>query len=169
MRPAFVEGRRQLGTQTPPSSQEHAPKTSQAARHLRPSQVPLADFGAAAIPQPTGPASQPLMLQRCARPSQVSSTCSCEAGDERKRSVRSRVLDVVARGGGQPLEPRTRQVMQGALGADLSEVRIHDNGAASAAAQEVEALAYTMGKDVVFRSGTYQPDTPLGSGCSRTS
>jgi hypothetical protein len=75
---------------------------------------------------------------------------------------RSPVLDVVGRGGGRPLEARTRVQMERAIGADLSSVRVHDDAAASASAKAVQARAYTVGNDVVFRSGEYQPETRDG-------
>jgi hypothetical protein len=83
-------------------------------------------------------------------------------GDQAAEQDRSPVLDVVGRGGGQPLDEQTRGGMEQALGADLSDVRIHNDGAAAASAQAVQAHAYTVGNDVVFGSGLYQPDTPAG-------
>jgi hypothetical protein len=52
--------------------------------------------------------------------------------------------------------------MERALGADLGDVRIHDDAAASRSAEAINARAYTVGSDVVFREGTYQPDTADG-------
>ena len=62
----------------------------------------------------------------------------------------SPVLDVVGKGGGQPLDAGVRTGMERALGADLSGVRIHTDGAAAASAQAVQAHAYTVGHEVVF-------------------
>jgi hypothetical protein len=52
------------------------------------------------------------------------------------------------------MEPRFRH--------DFSQVRVHTDGKASASAQEVNALAYTVGKDIVFRTGTYAPESASG-------
>jgi hypothetical protein len=82
-------------------------------------------------------------------------------GDE-PQVGRSPVLDVVGRGGGDPLDDKTRPGMEQALGADLSGVRIHTDSAAAESARSVQAHAYTVGDDVVFGSGQYQPDTPGG-------
>jgi hypothetical protein len=82
--------------------------------------------------------------------------------DEAAGGGSSPVLDVVGRGGGQALDAHTRKGMEQALDADLSDVRIHHDSAASASAQAVQAHAYTVGSDVVFQSGLYQPDTPTG-------
>jgi hypothetical protein len=52
--------------------------------------------------------------------------------------------------------------MEAGLGADFSDVRVHHDGAAAASAQAVNAKAYTVGNDVVFNRGAYQPDTGEG-------
>jgi hypothetical protein len=83
-------------------------------------------------------------------------------GEEEQEGTRSPVLDVVGQGGGKPLDAATRPAMEQALGADLGSVRIHSDGAAAASARAVQAHAYTVGEDVVFGAGQYQPDTPGG-------
>lgn len=65
---------------------------------------------------------------------------------------RSAVHDVL-RTGGKPLDDATRTDMESRLGADFSDVRIHDDGAARASAAEVGARAYTSGSHVVIGSG----------------
>ncbi len=74
----------------------------------------------------------------------------------------SPVTDVVGRGGGRPLEPEVRRVMEERLGHDFGSVRVHTDHAASESARAIHAQAYTVGSDVVFQSGRYQPDTPGG-------
>jgi hypothetical protein len=74
----------------------------------------------------------------------------------------SSVLGVVGRGGGEALDTSTRTNMEQALGADLSSVRIHTDGAAAASAQAVQAHAYTVGDDVVFGPGQYQLGSAAG-------
>jgi hypothetical protein len=74
----------------------------------------------------------------------------------------SPVLDVVGRGGGRPLEPQTRTFMESRLGQDFGDVRVHTDGAAGASAKAISAHAYTVGSDIVFQSGHYEPDTPAG-------
>jgi hypothetical protein len=94
-----------------------------------------------------------LMLQRAAGNASVGSLVEDEP---------SPVLDVVGRGGGQPLDDSTRETMENALGADLGGVRIHTDAAADASAQAVQAKAYTVGDEVAFRSGEYAPSTESG-------
>ncbi|HZT60727.1 MAG TPA: DUF4157 domain-containing protein [Pyrinomonadaceae bacterium] len=67
-----------------------------------------------------------------------------------------------ARFGGQPLDAPTRGFMESRFGHDFSHVRIHTDARADEAAQSVSAHAYTLGSDVVFRSGHYRPDTDAG-------
>jgi Domain of unknown function (DUF4157) len=81
--------------------------------------------------------------------------------DEEESGSRSPVLDVIGQGG-HSLDGTTRAGMERALGADLSGVRVHTDGAAAASAQAVQAHAYTVGDDVVFGSGQYQPETATG-------
>ena len=82
--------------------------------------------------------------------------------DEDVSEPTSPVLGIVGRGQGQPLEPSTRAGMEQALAVDLSSVRIHTDGAAAASAQAVQAHAYTVGEDVVFGPGQYQPGSTAG-------
>ncbi|MFG2342220.1 DUF4157 domain-containing protein [Streptomyces yangpuensis] len=65
---------------------------------------------------------------------------------------RSAVHDVL-RAPGRPLDDATRTDMETRLGADFSDVRIHDNSAAKASAAEVGARAYTSGSHVVIGAG----------------
>jgi ribosomal protein S18 acetylase RimI-like enzyme len=60
--------------------------------------------------------------------------------------------------GGQPLPSAVRQRMETLLGADLSEVRIHQ-GAQPAA---IDAVAFTAGSHVYFAPGHYRPTEPAG-------
>jgi hypothetical protein len=75
---------------------------------------------------------------------------------------RSPVHDVVGGGGGTPLEPGLRANMETAFGTSFGDVRVHTDDAASASADSVGANAYTVGTDIVFRRGQYQPDSSAG-------
>jgi Domain of unknown function (DUF4157) len=74
---------------------------------------------------------------------------------------RSSVHDVVA-SGGRTLEPGVREEMEGRLGADFSEVRVHDDSAAHESAKAVNAHAYTVGNNVVFQRDKYDPSSDAG-------
>ncbi|MEU0094968.1 DUF4157 domain-containing protein [Kribbella sp. NPDC006257] len=74
---------------------------------------------------------------------------------------RSPVHDVIS-GGGRPLEPEVRGEMEGRLGADFGDVRVHDDSAAHDSAKAVNAHAYTVGSNVVFQRDKYDPGSDAG-------
>ncbi|MBJ7597145.1 MAG: hypothetical protein DLM67_14040 [Candidatus Nephthysia bennettiae] len=74
----------------------------------------------------------------------------------------SPVHDVVGSGGGSPLDTDTRGLMEGRLAQDFSDVRVHTGQKADESARSINAQAYTVGTDVVFRSGHYSPGTDTG-------
>ncbi len=63
---------------------------------------------------------------------------------------------------GQPLDAATRSFMEPRFGQDFSGVRVHTDGQAAESAREVNARAYTVGRDVVFGVGQYTPGTDEG-------
>jgi outer membrane biosynthesis protein TonB len=63
---------------------------------------------------------------------------------------------------GQPLDAASLQFFQPRFGADFSDVRVHQDGEASRSAQDVGALAYTVGRHVVFNAGRFAPHTSEG-------
>lgn len=66
------------------------------------------------------------------------------------------------RSGGRPLSSTVKQDFEGRFGTDLSDVRIHTDKAADAAAASIGARAYTIGSDIAFASGTYDPKSTAG-------
>ncbi len=65
-------------------------------------------------------------------------------------------------GPGRPLPDSERSFFEPRLGQDFSQVRVHADNQAAKAAQSVNALAYTKGRDVVFGEGQYRPGTDQG-------
>ncbi|MDP1681563.1 MAG: DUF4157 domain-containing protein [Burkholderiales bacterium] len=63
---------------------------------------------------------------------------------------------------GRPLEPVLRQDMEQRIGHDFSGVRVHSGSAAAQSARELNALAYTTGRDIVFDAGKFAPSTNDG-------
>ncbi len=63
---------------------------------------------------------------------------------------------------GRPLEPALQQDMAQRFGHDFSKVRLHSGTAAQQSAQDVNAIAYTMGHDIVFGAGRFAPGTHEG-------
>src|SRR5262249_58978879 len=72
----------------------------------------------------------------------------------------SPVHDVVGKGGGAALDPGVQSEMEGRFGQSFANVRVHTDGEASASAESVGANAYTVGNDIVFRSGHFDTGTP---------
>jgi hypothetical protein len=66
------------------------------------------------------------------------------------------------RGGGQPLPQSERNFFEPRFGADFSQVRVHAGNQAAEAARAVNARAFTLGRDVVFGAGQYQPRSTEG-------
>jgi hypothetical protein len=108
---------------------------------------------------------------------------SCAAGgppcpkcrDEQKRPVQRKTEQVTdsastsvpdnfhqGLGPGQPLDAATRAFFEPRFGHDFSHVRVHTDARAAKSARAVNALAYTVGQDIVFRSGAFRPETVAG-------
>jgi hypothetical protein len=63
---------------------------------------------------------------------------------------------------GQPLDAVTRAFVEPRFGHDFSRVRVHTDARAAESARAVDALAYTVGRDIVFDRGQYAPATTSG-------
>src|SRR4029077_17784849 len=64
---------------------------------------------------------------------------------------------------GAPLDSETRALMEQGLDQDFGDVRVHTDAAAVALTEENAADAVTIGDEIYFRPGRFQPDTPEGS------
>ena len=65
-------------------------------------------------------------------------------------------------GEGQPLQAANRHFFESRLGHNLGQVRIHDNAAAHRTASRLNANAFTVGSDISFARGQYQPQAGEG-------
>lgn len=72
------------------------------------------------------------------------------------------IVHEVLRSSGQPLDTSTRKFMESRFGHDFSRVRVHTNAKAAESARALNALAYTVGRDIVFGHERYQPGTTGG-------
>jgi hypothetical protein len=72
------------------------------------------------------------------------------------------IVQEVLRAPGHPLDSATRTIMGAGFGYDFSQVKIHTDTKAGQSARAVNALAYTVGRDVVFGIGQYAPETGAG-------
>jgi hypothetical protein len=73
-------------------------------------------------------------------------------GADEVTEVQRSAVHGVLRGTGRPLAEPVRAEMEARLGADFSDVRIHDDAAARASAAGIGARAYTSGSHVVIGS-----------------
>jgi Domain of unknown function (DUF4157) len=65
-------------------------------------------------------------------------------------------------GSGQALPAPLRDRFEGSLGTDLSAVRVHTGWASARAAQAARARAFTLGQDIHFSNGAYDPESGEG-------
>lgn len=129
-------------------------------------------------PEPARPAPNStagVQLQRKCDCGGTCSQCQSDAAEpislQKKRSPEhaaspSQVPDSVhsaLRSSGRPLDAQTRAFMEPRFGDDLGNVRVHTGRQAEDSAKDIHARAYTVGRDIVFGSGQYQPGTPDGN------
>jgi len=67
-----------------------------------------------------------------------------------------------SKGQGQPLPAKTQKEMARAFKYDFSDVTIHTGLAAVQMTRDVQAQAFTHGKDIYFNEGKYNPDSSPG-------
>ena len=96
-------------------------------------------------------ASPHVQLQRRATPENSSSVAAAPP-----------VVHDVLRSSGQPLDTSTRAFMEPRFGHTFDQVRVHTDERAAESARAVNALAFTVGVDVVFGHGEYLPQTFQG-------
>lgn len=72
------------------------------------------------------------------------------------------IVGDVLHSSGQPLDSAARAFMEPRFGHDFSNVRVHTDARAEESARAVNALAYTVGRDMVFGTGRYAPGTHDG-------
>lgn len=65
-------------------------------------------------------------------------------------------------GGGAAMQSPVREEMESAFQTDFSGVRIHTGSTADGLNQDLNAQAFTYGKDIYFSSGQYDPGSPSG-------
>lgn len=65
-------------------------------------------------------------------------------------------------GPGVPLDRDTRSFMESRLGHDFGRVRLHLDDTAADSAEAVNAVAFTIGRDIAFGRGQYEPSSDRG-------
>jgi hypothetical protein len=116
-----------------------------------------------AVPRPLGlhDAASMLHLQRTAGNASVVQMLADERAEEQAQDG-SPVHDVIGSGGGTPLDGSLRGTMESQFGQDFGDVRVHTDAQASASAESVGANAYTVGNDIVFKSGNFDTGSESG-------
>ena len=117
----------------------------------------------------TPPFSSGVLRRKCACDGSGKNCDDCEGDKLRRKSdgelasdhVPSIVHEVLA-SPGLPLGFSTRHFMESRLGHDFSRVRVHTDARARDSARAVAASAYTVGSDIVFAPGQYQPESSVG-------
>ena len=126
--------------------------------------------------QPSLIAGQTTILQRkCACGQHTVSGGECEECRQKREQTMQRaavspapvnsvppIVHDVLSSSGQPLDAGTRAFMEPRFGRDFSQVRVHTDARAAESARAVNALAYTVGRDIVFGTGQYVPGTSEG-------
>lgn len=74
----------------------------------------------------------------------------------------SKSADKLPGGGGAPLDAGSQSRLGPHVGGDLSKVRVHTGGESANAAKDLNARAFTVGDDVHFGAGEFQPGTREG-------
>ncbi len=128
----------------------------------------------AAMPKFT-PAGRDLLQRKCACGGNPGLSGECEEcrkkrGDMLQRSALGGgssfsappIVHNVLNSPGQPLDAETRAFMEPRFGHDFSKVRVHTDTRAAESASTINALAYTVGHNIVFGSEQYAPRTKVG-------
>ncbi len=67
------------------------------------------------------------------------------------------------KGGGNPLPKGTKRKMESAFGRDFRDVHIHTDTSSVEMNKELQAHAFTHGKDIYFNSGKFNPENTEGA------
>jgi hypothetical protein len=133
-------GQRPKETKEPSSESHDATGVANAIAHGRPET--LGPRGAMHVQRAAGNAAMGSLVQR--------------------QSEEESPVHQVIKGGGSSLDSGVRSQMEGSLGYDFSGVRVHTGPDAAKAATSVQAQAFTVGNDVVFNEGKYDPSSDTG-------
>lgn len=86
---------------------------------------------------------------------------AASTGDNQENAEANIESRITAPTGGQPLPQGLQHKMEAGMGADFSNVRVHDNGADQADAQRLNAKAFTHGSDIWLGPGASANDSKL--------
>jgi hypothetical protein len=101
-----------------------------------------------------------LLTRAAFRKTSVTNARMSAAGE--RRGAAALVSDVL-QSSGHKLRPADQEFFRDRFGHDFSQVRIHADARAAESALALNALAYTVGRDVAFAAGRYAPESPAGN------
>lgn len=116
---------------------------------------------ATAPPKPKKPAPQPARAQRAPKPSAAAAEPVSQAGGTAPDHVEASI-DKMRRGHAGGLDPALKSRVEAAVGSDLGGVRVHRDRKAGEAASALGAKAFTVGQDMFFGHGQFNPGTSAG-------
>jgi len=67
-----------------------------------------------------------------------------------------------SKGSGNKMDEKTESFMENSFGADFGDVKIHTNDEAAHMNRDLSARAFTIGNDIYFNHGQYQPSSEAG-------
>ena len=85
---------------------------------------------------------------------------SSESGGHAPSHVENQINS--SRGGGSNMDNGTKNFMESRFGSDFSDVKIHTNSQAVQMSRELSAQAFTVGNDIYFNEGKYNPNSSNG-------
>ena len=124
------------------------------------------------------PVARPVLQRKCACGNQAVGGGECSECQKKNHALQRKAMNSgkgewdsaippvvhdVLNSTGEPLNESTRAFMEPRFGHDFSGVRVHTDARAAESAGAVNAHAYTVGEDVVFAPGQYQPSTERGN------
>ena len=124
------------------------------------------------------PVARPVLQRKCACGNQAVGGGECSECQKKNHALQRKAMNSgkgewdsaippvvhdVLNSTGEPLNESTRAFMEPRFGHDFSGVRVHTDARAAESAGAVTAHAYTVGEDVVFAPGQYQPSTERGN------
>lgn len=118
----------------------------------------MAEGAVAQIERASGPLSARRRVPNAAVTEDVIGPEGGAVGADVEQTIQS------ARGGGSPLSAPVRRQMEGALGADLGDVRLHSGPQADRLNGRLGAEAFTVGRDIFFSGGLPDASSRQGAG-----
>jgi len=122
----------------------------------------ITHVAASSTTSPQSPETTPTEKEESPKGEGSGGTLERKAVDGRPVAGVPPIVHEVLRSPGQPLDAASRAFFEPRFGHDFSKVRIHTDERAAQSARSVNALAYAVGKDLVFGRGQYSPESLRG-------